>query len=507
MPRPQMTVPPARRVTLDQGVGHRLTVALGRRVNRAAWRVGLLGAVTAIVLPGAATAQLPERGGQFRISTTGAERDRSRAAFRPAVAYNSADDEYLAVRFADLLDGNPFKADVFAQRLSSTGRELGGDVRVSTTGDDGDTSKRIFTTELDVAYGSATNEYLTVWSSDLLAGPGNEFEIRGQRISAAGVELGSDLQISHARASGDATANAFDPAVAYNSGLGEYLVVWADDRLRDQQWEVFAQRLSPSGQEVGPALRVSSSPEQADVFRPDIAYNAADDEYLVIWGGDVLAGPARKAEVLGQRLSGDGQELGGDFRISHSGPDEPGRGGAGAPAVAYNPAGNQYLVVWNGSDADVVAPEDFEIFAQRISAAGGELGSDFRVSRTKPDGDPASGAFFPAIVSGSASGESLVSRISGLRSGAAAQISAQRISAAGVPLGSDFQVSNAPPGDERATFAEFPALSHGATANEYLAVWNGDASASPGEVEIFGQRLQALPVPPPPEGPPSPPGP
>ncbi len=53
------------------------------------------------------------------------------------------------------------------------------------------------------------------------------------------------------------------------------------------------------------------------------------------------------------------------------------------PAVAYNAMNNEYLVVWSGDDDTApLVDEEFEIFGQRIDAAtGAAIGTnDFRIS-------------------------------------------------------------------------------------------------------------------------------
>src|SRR3954452_23607883 len=100
---------------------------------------------------------------------------------------------------------------------------LGTDFRISNVGTDADAGRDASTT--DVAYNSTANEYLVVWFGDGLA-TDNENEIFGQRVSAAGIELGSDFRISNVGTDGDATRDALQAAVAYNPTANEYLVTW-----------------------------------------------------------------------------------------------------------------------------------------------------------------------------------------------------------------------------------------------------------------------------------------
>ena len=58
---------------------------------------------------------------------------------------------------------------------------------------------------------------------------------------------------------------------------------------------------------------------------------------------------------------------------------------AGSASVAYNSHANEYLVVWHGNG--LATDGGVEVFGQRVSAIGAELGGDFRISTTGSDGD------------------------------------------------------------------------------------------------------------------------
>jgi len=127
-----------------------------------------------------------------------------------------------------------------------------------------------------------------------------------------------------------------------------------------------------------------------DAFSPAIAYNSANNEYLVAWAGDDVVD--EEFEIFGQRIDAvTGAEIGAnDFRISDMGPDGDVNFGASDSAIAYNSLDNEYLVVWEGGDDTApLVDNEVEIFGQRIDAAtGAEIGAnDFRISDMGPDGD------------------------------------------------------------------------------------------------------------------------
>ncbi len=115
-------------------------------------------------------------------------------------------------------------------------------------------------------------------------------------------------------------------------------------------------------------------------------------------------------EIFGQRLSATGGQVGtNDFRISDMGPDGNAAYDATRPAVAYNSTDNEWLVVWEGDDPGALADDEYEIFGQQLSATGSQVGTDLRLSDMGPDGNAAYDAFKPAVAhNGSAASEYLV---------------------------------------------------------------------------------------------------
>ena len=185
------------------------------------------------------------------------------------------------------------------------------------------------------------------------------------------------------------------PDLVYDSTDNEYLVAWEGYSCRGTcaialQYEVFAQRLEADGTELGTDFRLSDTGTHVgpiDTFRafdPAVAYNPTNNEVLVVWEGDddspLLLD--EEFEIFGQRLEADsGDEIGAnDFRISSMGPLETkiAMYEAVSPAVAYNPAAHQYLVVWSGDDnTPPLVNDEYEIFGQLIDASSGaQVGSN-----------------------------------------------------------------------------------------------------------------------------------
>lgn len=477
---------------------------------------------TLLVVEGAALARAqypvtidPELGtNDFRISYMG--RDTSFDAYDAAVAYNSHDDEYLVVWYADsdagsLVDG---EYEIYGQRIRpSDGAMLGSRIRISNMGPIGD--PLYDATHPAVAYNSAQNEYLVVWEADDNSGSlvDNEFEIYGQRLSATGSGLGAnDFRISDMGSDGDTNFNAHYPAVAYNADYDEYLVVWSGDDdsagLVNDEYEIWGQRLFSTGAAVGGDFRISDMGGTGNAAyagtTPAVVYNPTANEYLVVWAGSDNVGGlvAGEYEIFGQRLTPACVQVGtNDFRISDMGGTGDAAFDAADPAVAYNSVDNEYLVVWSADDTTgALVDGEKEIFGQRLTATGAGVGSnDFRISDMGPDGDTVYYAENPKVAFNSLDNQYLVvwegadntaPLVAGER-----EIFGQRLTAAGAGAGAnDFRISDMGPNGNNPYQAIHPAVAFSGTANQYLVVWHGDDNIIPlieGDLEIFGQTLTA----------------
>jgi hypothetical protein len=294
----------------------------------------------------------------------------------PAVAYNSVDHEYLVVW---AVAGVP--STIYAQRVDPAGGLQGTAVNISNPAANG-TSRHP-----SVTYNSSNDEYLVAWSGDSATTTG-EYEIYAQRLTGSVASLsGSPIRVSRMGPDGDSAYAAFWPHATYNSRHNEYLVAWMGDQnsggLVDEEYEIYVQRLYgdlSQGDEIGSDVRVSQmgpdGSRQYAAYRPRIAYSALQDVYTVTWRGDHNAGSlsADELEIYVQNVYGDrrfGDPLGDVQRISDMGSSDGGTAyQADKPAIAYSPASDSFLLLWQGDDeTPTSANNEFEIFGQRYQAS------------------------------------------------------------------------------------------------------------------------------------------
>lgn len=362
------------------------------------------------------TTLLNEQGSDdFRISTMGNDGEvdpnvRDNFAGRESnVAYNATGNEYFVVWHGDgdtgTLVDNEF--EIFGQRINAdTGALIGGRIRVSTMGPDGNANFRA--QDASVAWNSTDNTYLVVWEADDDTAPlvDNENEIFGRRINAAdGTAIGAQFRISTMGPDGDTSFRALDPQVAYNATDNQFLVTWHGDDdtapLVDNEQEVFGRRFNAAtGAAIGGQFRISVMGDDSeatatvrDDFRANdsrVAWNSTDNTYMVVWVGDDGQGGLidNENEVWNRIVNANGT-LGAQTRTSNIGVDGDTTFGPATfnqpPGIAYSPVDNQFLVTWTSDQPPTDG--EFETFGRRVSAAGSPVAAAFQISQAGPPGN------------------------------------------------------------------------------------------------------------------------
>jgi Ca2+-binding RTX toxin-like protein len=325
-------------------------------------------------------------GDDIRLSQMGPEGSADYGVGHPAVAWNARAGAYLVAWWGDD-DGVGLGNDqyeIFAQLLGADESQPGpDDARLSEMGPNGSTA--FLAQRPSVAANPASGDWLVAWQGEDDAPPqqNDETEIFVQRVAGNGAEVGSnDVRISDMGPDGNPEYDGAGASVAFSAATGGYLVVWhGDDNsppLAGDELEIYAQALSATAQEQGANdVRVSTQgPDgeaQFDAVDPVVAASAAGQEFLIAWWGDV--GPPLfddESEVFAQKLLSNGSEIGTDFRVSATVPDQDPNFDASEPAVTHAPELNEYLVSWR---ADTIVPstlvdEEFEVYDRRVTAAG-----------------------------------------------------------------------------------------------------------------------------------------
>jgi hypothetical protein len=189
-----------------------------------------------------------------------------------------------------------------------------------------------------VAYDSRNSIYLVVSAYG---------DLNGRFVSATGDLIGVPFTIQ----SGAAGFTHF-PGVAYspdaNGGAGGFLVAWHQSITNGAV--VHARMVSSSGV-LGPESQISADGSWWEAC-VDIAYSTASREFLVTW---------QAAGIRAQRVGINGEALGANIFVTGTDYHRD-------PSVAYNPATNEFMVVYSGADAVSAYAA-----ARRVSPGSGAL--------------------------------------------------------------------------------------------------------------------------------------
>jgi hypothetical protein len=169
------------------------------------------------------------------------------------------------------------------------------------------------------------------------------------------------------------TSSESQPAIAYNHIDREYLVVWSNF-WGPGNWDIYAQRISVDGDLV-------SWFYVGDGWFPDVAYNPANNSFLVVYQRD----DAVNADNIWARRVTSAGPLDPEFPVANSSATE------WHPSVAFNENANfqDFMVVWEKSD---------QIQAQRVAGIpqGGPGGSEL-IGPTLDVSQPGKLAWWPDI--------------------------------------------------------------------------------------------------------------
>jgi hypothetical protein len=130
----------------------------------------------------------------------------------------------------------------------------------------------------------------------------------------------------------------------------------------------------------------------------EIAYNPERNEYYAVWEDFGVV----SSQIFGQRLAADGAPLGAPTLIAAQGDGNDGdllQGAFMPPKVAYNPATNQYLVVFGRSDTGAAQIEQRRaavVLGRLVSAVGTPVGGEVPLNPKLGNPDPGfQGACYP----------------------------------------------------------------------------------------------------------------
>jgi len=304
------------------------------RVKKSLLIVLIASAITLAVGGGSAHARLselvapsattdPYLGGEIVISALDNEQ------YLPSVAYNWKHDEYLVV-WHNKWGGS---RDIYAQRISGQG-ELKSWFAVGPTAPLNPYPNDRF--QPSVAYDPVNDRYLVAWAYDT-PGNGSNWDIHGVFVNWDG-----PIQGLHQFIISDWTTQQWTPKVAYSRAEEEFMIVWWTDHPSVPDY-ISGRRMTAADGTFPTTGSDFTINDSADIrVNPEIAYNLARNEYLVVYDDT--------QDIYGSRFTGTGQSLaGGEFGIATW------PGAETQPSVAACRETDQYLVAWQNNQPDIYA--------------------------------------------------------------------------------------------------------------------------------------------------------
>jgi len=267
-------------------------------------------------------------GDQFRISTMGDDSATDAAVragfdgYKPAVAYNPVSAGFFVTWEGDdnqagLADG---EFEIHAQRVDAEGALSGSMIRVSSMGPDGSNAFDALSAAIAIVPDTGTT--FIVWHGDTSTSPlvDDEFEIHGRLFDAAGMPLGSSVQVSTMGSSSETDPaervrfKAEQPAVSWSTRNEHFLVTWRGDTesgdLVDDEFEIHGRFMDANGAAVTSRFLVSemgahSDSQDAEERRTFAAQSPrtgyVDGYFLATWYGDSTTNG--QDEIHAQRLA------------------------------------------------------------------------------------------------------------------------------------------------------------------------------------------------------------
>lgn len=236
----------------------------------------------------------------------------------PVAAYDSVNNRFLVV----WRDDHSGSADIYGQLVNADGTLYNGSFSICTEA--GNQSRP------SVTYDSVNHRFLVVWQdyrSD------TDADIYGQLVNADGSLLNANFVIS-----GVAGSDQLNPAAAYDRVNQRYLVVWQDYRSGPEA-DIYGQLVNASGSLLNSNIVISNG--TAEQRNPGVACDSVNQRCLVVWE-DNRSGDA---DIYGQLVNADGSLYStapdANFVISN-----PAGSSQDIPAVAYDSANQRYLVAW-----------------------------------------------------------------------------------------------------------------------------------------------------------------
>jgi hypothetical protein len=258
----------------------------------------------------------------------------------------------FVVTWGSIAQDDKSSSGVFAQRHTGTGLMQGLEFQVNTY----TTSHQRYS---KVA-GLTSGDFVIVWTSSLEDGSNNG--VFAQRYSALGAKQGTEFRVN------TYTLNQQEVPSVVGLSTGDFVVSWHSNGQDGDAYGIYAQRFSSAGVAQDAEFRVNTYTLGYQTY-PSMA-SLVNGDFIVVWQ-DSDQEDRSTYGIYGQRYSSNGTAQSSEFHVNtYLTNDQQ------FPSVDGLEDGS-FVVVWQSAGQD---GSGFGIYAQRFSADGIALGSEFRVN-------------------------------------------------------------------------------------------------------------------------------
>ncbi len=198
------------------------------------------------------------------------------------------------------IDERNVNRDIYYQRYSSTGGALGVNTKVN---DDAENTDQISPAILfDV-----TGNFVIVWHDFR----NNNWDIYYQRYNGTGGAVGVNTKVN------DDSGSEFQmyPSISMDV-VGNFVIVWHD--FRNINWDIYFQRFTSTGSALGANIKVNDDAGSMHQKLPSISMDGVGN-FVIVWQDNRYG--QYNTDIIGQRYFANGNPNGGNYRIVPDGPN------------------------------------------------------------------------------------------------------------------------------------------------------------------------------------------
>lgn len=330
----------------------------------------------------------------------------------PAASVDSSTGDFVVAWESVAQDGSSF--GVFGRRYASDGATLGSEFQINsyTTSDQ---------SGVTIAADSTSGGFVAAWSS--FGQDGHQRGVFARRYDGSGAALGADLQINTFT-----SRSQNEPAVAVESGTGNFVVVWQSYLQDGDSYGVFARRFDNAGTALGSEFQANSFTAGEQRY-PAVSIDPSTASFVIAWSSLDQDGYA--SGIFGRRFDSAGAATGSEFQVNSFTTSDQ-----NYPSVATDPTSGSFVISWTSAQDG----SDEGIFARRYDSGGAAIGGEFQVNLNTSGAQD-----IPSVAA--LGGDSFVfgwtdsSGIDGC-TGSGTGVFGRRYTSSGSGLGTEFQVNS-----------------------------------------------------------------